>query len=88
MKLEAPFIAWGRASKLELDVEEPAEPHDLLHLVQIAERRMRMRGQIDGAEPGGLARGVNLGVGRELALVALGELPVFTERQLPGDEEQ
>ena len=88
MKLEAPFIAWGRASKLELDVEEPAEPHDLLHLVEIAERRLRLGKHVDGAESRRLARGVDLGIGRELALVALGELPIFPERQLAGDEQE
>ena len=75
-------MAWGRASKLELDVEEPAEPHDLPHLVEIAERRMRLRKHVDDAEPRRLARCLDLGIGRELALMPLVELSILPERQL------
>ena len=88
MKLDAPFIAWAKGVKARLDAEEPAEPHDLLHLVEIAERRLRLGQHVDDAEPRRLARGVDFGIGRELALVALGELSVFPQRQLAGDEQK
>ena len=80
--MDAPFIAWGRASKLELDIEEAAEPHDPPHLVEIAERRMRVGEHVDDAEPRRLARGVDFGISRELALVALGKLAVFSQWEL------
>ena len=65
----------GQGVEARLDVEEPTKPHDLLHLVEVAERRVRMGKHIDDAEPGRLACGFDLGVGRELALVALSGLP-------------
>ena len=81
-------MAWGRESKLELDVEEPAEAHNLLYPVEIAKRRMRLGKHIDRAELGRLARRVDFGIGRELAPVALRELSILPERQLAGDEQQ
>ena len=70
------------------DIEEPAEPHHLRDPVEIAERRVRLGEHVDDAEPGRLARGVDRGIGRELALVALGELAVRPERKLAGDEQK
>ena len=72
----------GQGVEARLDIEEAAEPHDPPHLVEIAERRMRVGEHVDDAEPRRLARGVNFGISRELPLVALGQLAVFPQREL------
>src|ERR1700727_3246527 len=69
----------GQGVEARLDVEEPAEPHDLLYPVEIAKRRMRLGEHVDDAQLGRLARGVGFGIGREFALVALGELTILPE---------
>src|ERR1700729_1060214 len=73
----------GRGVEARFDAKEAAEPHDPPHLVEIAERRMRLGEHVDDAEPRCLARGVDFGLSRELALVTLGKLAVFPQRELP-----
>ena len=51
----------GQGVEARLDVEEAAEPHDLPHLVEIAERRMRLGEHVDNAEPRRLPRCLDLG---------------------------
>ena len=40
-----------------MDVEEAAEPHDLRHTVEIADRRLRLRDEVERAEPRRLVAG-------------------------------
>src|ERR1700722_5701334 len=72
----------GQGVEARLDAKEAAEPHDPLHLVEIAERRMRLDEYVDDAEPRRLTRRVDLGISRELALVSLGKLAIFPQREL------
>src|ERR1700728_2334770 len=67
----------GQGVEPRLDAKEAAEPHDPPHLVEIAERSMRPGEHVDDAESRRLARGVDFGLSRELALVPLGQLSVF-----------
>src|ERR1700729_2098169 len=78
----------GQGVEARLDAKEAAEPHDPPHLVEIAERRMRLGEDVDDAEPRRLARGLDFGISRELALVALGKLAVFPQRELTRDKQQ
>src|ERR1700677_295496 len=73
----------GQGVEARLDAEEPAESHDLPHLVEIAERRMRLGEHVDDAELRRLARGVNFGLSQKLALVPLGQFSIFPEWELP-----
>ena len=52
----------GQGVEARSDIEEPAEPHDLRHAVEIAERLARLGERVDGAEFRGLARGVEGGI--------------------------
>ena len=88
MKLEAPFIAWGRASKLDSTLKNPPSRTTCFTLSRSPSAACAWAAKLMAQSSGRLARGVNLGIGRELALVALGELPIFPERQLAGDEQQ
>src|SRR3984957_5343631 len=49
---------------------------------------MRLGEDVDDAEPRRPARGLDFGISRELALVALGKLAVFPQRELTRDKQQ
>ena len=86
IRSDAPLSTFGPSTKVGRGIDEAAEPDHANHLVEVAERSLDLRQQVDGATA---RRGVALLDGDAGAELALGDqLALRVDANLAGHEQQ
>ena len=88
MRSDAPFIAWGRASKLEATLKNPPSRTTCATRSRSPSASRAWASTLTAQRRAASRAGSRAEFGRELAFVALGELAVLAERELAGDEQK
>jgi hypothetical protein len=77
----------GDLRKTRGDIDEAAKPQATADAIQIAERRLGLREDVDGAAPCRGAPGLDRQAAADLADMTVIELAIIAERELAGDDE-